>query len=362
MKQGVWSSTKHRNLFRHKSGVYYARITVDGKRTWRSLKTKLASVAKPALDEMLEAERKKAQIVKETGFKGKMLIGDALEIRKNRIANDPSLKPATKHYWDQVHTALLKSWKGIEELDIANVTAARCEKWAGELSKSMSGTRFNNTLAALRQLFEIGIENGVRQTNPAAKIRRQKPSEKDLTGRLPTREQFKEFVERIRNGQGRFSRSCADFVEFLAYSGLRRGEAKHVKWQHCNFDKGEVLVTGDPQESTKNRRVPMIDEIKLLLERIRNSRPEDTADSPVLLVNESQKAMDRAAEEVGMPRITHHDLRHLFATTCIESGVDIPTVSKWLGHKDGGALAMKVYGHLRNEHSLAAARLVSFSS
>ena len=49
-------------------------------------------------------------------------------------------------------------------------------------------------------------------------------------------------------------------------------------------------------------------------------------------------------------KITHHDLRHLFATRCIESGVDIPTVARWLGHKDGGALAMKTYGHLRNEH------------
>jgi integrase len=61
-----------------------------------------------------------------------------------------------------------------------------------------------------------------------------------------------------------------------------------------------------------------------------------------MLVRECQEAMNRAAKIVGMPRITHHDLRHLFATRCIESGVDIPTVSRWLGHKDGGALAMKV--------------------
>jgi hypothetical protein len=54
-------------------------------------------------------------------------------------------------------------------------------------------------------------------------------------------------------------------------------------------------------------------------------------------------------------------LRHLFATRCIESGVDIPTVSRWLGHKDGGALAMKVYGHLRNQHSASMAKLVSFA-
>jgi integrase len=60
-------------------------------------------------------------------------------------------------------------------------------------------------------------------------------------------------------------------------------------------------------------------------------------------------------------RIVHHDLRHLYATTCVEGGIDIPTVSRWLGHKDSGALAMKTYAHLRDEHSAAAAKRVSFS-
>jgi hypothetical protein len=41
--------------------------------------------------------------------------------------------------------------------------------------------------------------------------------------------------------------------------------------------------------------------------------------------------------------------------------VDIPTVSRWLGHKDGGALAMKTYGHLRREHSVAQAQRVTFA-
>jgi len=67
-----------------------------------------------------------------------------------------------------------------------------------------------------------------------------------------------------------------------------------------------------------------------------------------------------ACRKLGVAHMTHHDLRHLFATTCIESGVDIPTVSRWLGHADGGALAMRTYGHLRPEHSLEAAKKVSF--
>ena len=40
--------------------------------------------------------------------------------------------------------------------------------------------------------------------------------------------------------------------------------------------------------------------------------------------------------------------------------MDIPTVARWLGHKDGGALAMRVYGHLRQEHSFRQIKLVNF--
>ena len=79
-----------------------------------------------------------------------------------------------------------------------------------------------------------------------------------------------------------------------------------------------------------------------------------------MTVREAQKSIDSACIEIKITRITHHDLRHLFATRCIEAGVDIPTVARWMGHKDGGALAMKTYGHLRNEHSQAMAAKVKF--
>jgi integrase len=110
------------------------------------------------------------------------------------------------------------------------------------------------------------------------------------------------------------------------------------------------------------RRVPMIPEMKELLQRLRSERPNAQPSDPVMLVRECQGAMNRACKKLGLPHIAHHDLRHLFATRCIESGVDIPTVSRWLGHKDGGALAMRVYGHLRDQHSVSMAKLVSFSS
>jgi integrase len=153
-------------------------------------------------------------------------------------------------------------------------------------------------------------------------------------------------------------------VRGLAFTGLRKGEAGEVEWRDLDFEKGEIVVRGDAETATKNwtvRRVPLIPDARAPFERMRAERRGERLDAKVFRVGECQKALDRACKKVGADRITHHDLRHLFATRCIESGLDIPTVSRWLGHKDGGALAMKTYGHLRREHSIAQAQRVTFT-
>ncbi len=104
----------------------------------------------------------------------------------------------------------------------------------------------------------------------------------------------------------------------------------------------------------------MIPELEQMLTELRSQRAGEPATATVMRVFECQNSMTHAAKKFGMKRITHHDLRHLFATICIESGVDILTVSRWLGHKDWGALCMKTYGHLRQDHSFAQPRRVSF--
>jgi len=146
---------------------------------------------------------------------------------------------------------------------------------------------------------------------------------------------------------------------------MRIGEAKFVTWADVNFERNLLHIKGDPITATKNgetRLIPVILELQTLLKELRKARAEEPRDAIIMGVFECQKSMDAAAERVGMKRITHHDLRHLFATICIESGVDVPTVSRWLGHKDGGALCMKTYGHLREEHSFAQALKVSYGS
>ena len=233
------------------------------------------------------------------------------------------------------------------------------------MQKHIHDPRFTAPFFALRTLFALAIKKGAQRSNPAAELRRMPVRSKDLSNRLPTRQQFLALVNAIRTGGGRFSKASADLVEFLAYTGVRLSEARWIQWRHCDFTRGEIVVAGDPVHATKNgeiRRIPMTQACRALLERIKLDRGEEPAMASVMRVHEAQKSLDRGLDATNLPRITHHDLRHYFATICIESAVDIPTVAKWLGHKNGGALAMKVYGHLRNEHSLAAASRVSFAA
>jgi integrase len=232
----------------------------------------------------------------------------------------------------------------------------------GTYAKTASPTNYNNTIALLRQVLNIAIEAGVIYSNPAAALKRAAIRAKEIA--LPSADKFNALLAEMRAGHSRDSRNCADFAAGLAFTGCRLSEANALQWRDIDFAAGEIVVRGDAETGTKNwelRRVPLIPDARALFERMRSERADEPLDAKVFAVRESQKALDRACKKVGTDRITHHDLRHLFATRCIESGVDIPTISRWLGHKDGGSLAMKTYGHLRREHSIAQAQRVTFA-
>lgn len=362
----TWTKTRVQNLVRHRSGVYYARLYSNGKEQWKSLKTEILEVAKARLRKFA-GEAEETAAAQEAQTRGKMTFGEAAKVFLERLkssglglqgrrTNRKRITESSLHYREQTVKALLKSWPELEATDVRKITESDCERWSERFSAKYSATRFNNTLDSLRHVFGVAIKAGARHGNPAEAIGRCEVRPKEL--RLPERPQFQRFVEAIETAGAWCSHDCADFVRLLAFTGCRKNEAANLLWRDVDFDRSRIHL-----RVTKNgtpRYVPMIPDGRALLERLRSERPDAGAEDPVLNVREAQKAMDHAAVKVGMSRITHHDLRHLFATQCIESGIDIPTVSRWLGHVDGGALAMKVYGHLRDAHSTEQAQKVSF--
>ena len=65
-------------------------------------------------------------------------------------------------------------------------------------------------------------------------------------------------------------------------------------------------------------------------------------------IKRARTLMASAAKKAGIPRFTHHSMRHYFCSNAIEAGIDFKVIAGWLGHKDGGILVAKTYGHLRD--------------
>lgn len=360
MKSKTWNKTRVQGLLRHRGGTYYARLYVAGKEKWLSLDTSLLEVAKSKLDE----EKKALAEAKETGWEpqaGLVKVDAAISAYRESLKLRVGIKESTRQFYEWSLDSILRSWPELADLDVRHVTEGQCKHWGKTFSDEYSATYYNNAVLVLCGVFDQAIKSGVIYRNPARVVELKKKTQKSLT--LPTRDEFHKIVAHVRAGKHRTSIDAADLIEFLAYTGCRVSEARRVTWGDCNFEKGTIVVKGDPITGTKNwkiRTIPMISAAKRLLENLQARRPDLNSDSKVCLVGDVRGAFSKASKDLSIAHYSHHDLRHLFATTCIESGVDIPTISRWLGHSDGGALAMKTYGHLRDEHSTAAAKKVTF--
>jgi integrase len=376
-----WVKTRTQHVYRHsKSGRYYVRAYRQGREVWKALGTTNYEVAKGSAREKLK-EIHKSRTLTDAVLSGKPTVGQVAELYRENVRTDVTTKQPTKDYHLQTVDSLFRSWPGLEHTRLSAITEAQCRTWAADYLKSkrasghgwkekakrtISASRFNNTVDTLRKIFEIGIRNGIILSNPAKTIGKVSPKQKPT--RIPAREQFAKLVKEIRNAKGAVSQCSADLVEFLAYTGCRIDESRWVKWTDVDRQGKQIWIAGHESTGTKSgegRWIPIIPAMERLLDDLAaNPRYPRSAKRKeggyVLAVRECQKAIDRACEPLPVTRFSHHDLRHLFATRAIESGVDIPTLSRWLGHQDGGALAMKTYGHLRNEHSMAMAERISF--
>jgi integrase len=353
---GKWRSfSKVPNLLQYVStGVYFGRVKINGKIYRESLKTDVFTTAKLRLPDFIKKKRKLA---------AKPILGTFAAARvlyENEMETAHDRKETAKIYRRKCIAALLKSWPELDALAPEKITEANCRTWATKFAADYSASVFNNTLSTLRMILEragIGIDD-----NPAHKVNRLGIKPKEL--HLPEPDQFNEILRIVESSGAGQAKPCANFIRFLAFSGCRLNEARLVQWRDVNFDKGEIRVHNSKSALTTNkpdfRFVPIIPPMRELLDKIKPAKASPNA--PVCTVGECEKSLTRACRLAKAQRITHHDLRHLFATRCIESGVDIPTVSRWLGHSDGGALAMKTYGHLRREHSAAMALRVTFGS
>ncbi|MGA2248737.1 MAG: site-specific integrase [Verrucomicrobiota bacterium] len=383
---GKWRSfPKVPNLLQYVvAGTYYARCKVNGKPVRASLETDVFTTAKVRLpDKLNELRKPKAHVgtFADGRIKYETETKNGYTSRKNRLVK---LAPLSVDYrlrcleclrrtlveclfhpgktWKELsEEARAEGFAKLDEMNARDFNKEHCDAWQARYSSDYSPSVFNNTVNTFRRVLELaGLPH---DDNLAYKIGRMDILEKPI--RLPSPEQFDRIINLVETSGAGQSKDCANLIRFLAFTGSRIAEAKQGKWSDVDWNDNTLQIHSvkirNRFDQDITRIIPLNPALKQLLEKMQqkeNPKPTDR----ICQVSECQKSLDRACKMAECKRLTHHDLRHYFVTKCLQAGVDVFTVAKWVGHKDNGKLLLKVYSHLQAEHSQAMANKVTFGA
>ena len=400
-----WRRTSIQGLYEYRPrgapeterGVYYSRFSLNGIRTFRSHETNVFEHAKIKHAKLMVDVEKDRRRGADLGTPFKTL-GSLLTEVERRLAAIEVAAGTTVGRRNNIER-LKKHWRrgDFGSFLARNVTADVISElrdyllqeapWRYHFGRTRRGFNrrvVNMTLWVLKVILDLAVEKMAIVENPfrvsgvlhqrltaggrASRSSAERgtrpaiPSRPDMMRILAEMRRVPENSENFRPNpeQRRYLEAqaveMADFAELLAYSGMRKGEARRSTVADDLGDEFEIHGT---KSESSERTIPVNSMLRSVLDRIKSRRIGPR--SPLVVTWEPGVALKRACRRLDLPPLRNHDLRHFFASACIASGVDVPTVSRWLGHADGGALAMRTYGHLLRDHSFAAAKKVDFT-
>jgi integrase len=337
-------------LYRNQSsGTYYALVKRGGKQIKRSLKT---------TDRKL-AERRLSDFRKESGQaragKEECRLTFAQIGKQWFTLQSSTLKPASAR---RITLCLKEASKRFGSMRVTEITKQMCREWAAGRAAEVHPSTYNKDVYLLKAVLEYAIERGILLDNPAKSVPRLKAVSKLV--QIPSRADFDLLVAELDKGDSR-KHEAANLVHLLAYSGMRLAEATNILWREVDFERGQFIVTGGAV-GTKNheiRIVPLFPMLCNFLIKLRDEK-QPKPDDRIINSDSAKRAIASACKAAGLQKVTHHSLRHFFVSNAIEVGIDFKTIAAWIGHKDGGLLVAKTYGHLRDTHSSAMAQRMVF--
>lgn len=177
-------------------------------------------------------------------------------------------------------------------------------------------------------------------------------------------------------------------IELLIYSGMRRGELFGLEWKDIDFDNKLIhiyrtsqyitslgIITKDTKNIASERTIKLPDnafkllaeyrrywlEMRLMMGDLWQSKitvtysdgKQEVIDNDRLFIKDDSTPMnpdsltawtDKFVKKYNLPKFSPHSLRHTNASLLIANGVNIPTVSKRLGHANVNTTT-RIYSH-----------------
>jgi len=209
--------------------------------------------------------------------------------------------------------------------------------------------------ALLRRLGNMAVRWGYLDVNFAKGI--QLYHEFNGVENILTDEQLKTLLEVLHTDS---NRPICHLALFLLSTGCRLSEALNAKWSNVNEANKLWMVPAANSKSKRSRSIPLSESALDVLKQI------DKKESDVYVFTNRKtgtkwvntfKPWNRIRNKAGVPFLRCHDLRHGFASLCVQNGRSLYEVSKLLGHAD--TRTTQRYAHLNEKTLLEAANSVT---
>ena len=229
---------------------------------------------------------------------------------------------------------------------IGDLTRFDAQLWASKLTATQSPGSVRKIVHVLSAGLQVAVDDGRIPANPASRLKMPRQSKKRK--KFLTHQQVAELaaaVDAKPAGEG-----YGLLVLVLAYTGLRWGELAGLRVRDLDFVRGRldvhttmVEVDGCMEESSpkdyEERSIPVPEFIlEQLSIHVDGKSPDDhvfvSSKSGSVLRNRTFRRgwFNDAAEQIGIPGLTPHELRHTCASLAVSAGANVKALQRMLGH------------------------------
>lgn len=230
----------------------------------------------------------------------------------------------------------------------------------------------------LNGVFKMAFLDDSIQENPMLRVTRPKPRKNEHVQEESEKAYTVQQLRYILQCLGNEPLKWQAYINLVADTGMRRGEACGLQWSDVDFKKGTITIRRNLQytstvgvyvDTPKNRKSRPIDigpEVIRLLRQLQTEQSSKCISKWIFTQDGSADPMHpqsptryfkKFGQRYEVEDFHPHKLRHTSASIALTNGADVVSVSERLGHSDT-AVTLRMYAHANEESIKRAGQIV----